>query len=189
MPLQIGCAVQYKNTWYIRTECKIVGPEDYRLGLIMGLNITCRALVLKTADPAQSMYIGIDVGELERLGGLDHKMPWKSVFALIKDTEMRLHNSLLSVPLGCLWMQKWWSGRGRLLSTTKWPSLGTIQIYFTLQLSPFYTYLNLDMPCSDEFCPGAILPGGAIAPPAPPSPTSMGCKFIYNFHLQCSTIL
>ena len=115
----------------------------------------------------------IDVGELERLGGLDHKMPWKSVFALIKDTEMRLHNSLLSVPLGCLWMQKWWSGRGRLLSTTKWPSLGRIQIYFTLQLSPFYTYLNLDMPCSDEFCPVAILPGGAIAPPTPPSPTSM----------------
>ena len=58
MPLQVGCAVQYKNTWYIRTECKIVGPEDYRLGLIMGPNITCRALVLKTADPAQSMYIG-----------------------------------------------------------------------------------------------------------------------------------
>ena len=24
----------------------------------MGPNITCRALVLKTADPAQSMYIG-----------------------------------------------------------------------------------------------------------------------------------
>ena len=58
MPLQVGCPVQYKNTWYIRTECKIVGPEDYRLGLIMGPNITCRALVLKTADPAQSMYIG-----------------------------------------------------------------------------------------------------------------------------------
>ena len=114
----------------------------------------------------------IDVGELERLGGLDHKMPWKSVFALIKDTEMRLHNSLLSVPLGCLWMQKWWSGRGRLLSTTKWPSLGRIQIYFTLQLSPFYTYLNLDMPCSDEFCPGEILLGG-YRPPLPPSIMSM----------------
>ena len=123
----------------------------------------------------------IDVGELERLGGLDHKMPWKSVFALIKDTEMRLHNSLLSVPLGCLWMQKWWSGRGRLLSTTKWPSLGRIQIYFTLQLSPFYTYLNLDMPCSDEFCPGAILPGGAIAPPAPPSPTSMPVEVVFSW--------
>ena len=58
MPLQVGCAVQYKNPWHIRTECKIVGPEDYRLGLIMGPNITCRALVLKTADPVQSMYIG-----------------------------------------------------------------------------------------------------------------------------------
>ena len=58
MPLQVGCAVQYKNTWYIRTECKIVKPENYRLGLIMGPNITCRALVLKTTDPAQCMYIG-----------------------------------------------------------------------------------------------------------------------------------
>ena len=29
------------------------------------------------------------------------------------------------------------------------------------------------MPCSDWFCPGEIFPGGAIAPPAPPSPTSM----------------
>ena len=28
------------------------------MGLIMGPNITCRALVLKTADPVQSMYIG-----------------------------------------------------------------------------------------------------------------------------------
>ena len=28
------------------------------MGLIMGPNITCRALVLKTADPAQSTYIG-----------------------------------------------------------------------------------------------------------------------------------
>ena len=28
------------------------------MGLIMGLNITCWALVSKTADPAQSMYIG-----------------------------------------------------------------------------------------------------------------------------------
>ena len=62
MPLQVGCAVQYKNTWYIRTECKIVGPEDYRLGLIMGPNITCQALVLKTADPAQS----IDIGNLNK---------------------------------------------------------------------------------------------------------------------------
>ena len=131
---------------------------------------------------------GIDVGELERLGGLDHKMPWKSVFALIKDTEMRLHNSLLSVPLGCLWMQKWWSGRGRLLSTTKWPSLGRIQIYFTLQLSPFYTYLNLDMPCSDEFCPGAILPGGAIAPPCPPHPLRLCLNLCpSNYTVICET--
>ena len=28
------------------------------MGLIMGPNITCRALVLKTTDPPQSMYIG-----------------------------------------------------------------------------------------------------------------------------------
>ena len=28
------------------------------MGLIMGPTITCRALALKTADPAQSMYIG-----------------------------------------------------------------------------------------------------------------------------------
>ena len=33
-------------------------PNNYRLGLIMDPNITCRALVLKTADQAQSMYIG-----------------------------------------------------------------------------------------------------------------------------------
>ena len=40
------------------TECKIVGPENYRLGQIMGPNITCRAPILNKAYQAQSMYIG-----------------------------------------------------------------------------------------------------------------------------------
>ena len=41
----------------------------------------------------------IDIGEPERLGVLDPKIPWKSVFALMTDTNMQIHNSLLSVPL------------------------------------------------------------------------------------------
>ena len=51
------------------TEYKIVGPEKYRLGLIMGPNITCLAQILKNAYQAQSMYIG---NPDKQVGGPNH---------------------------------------------------------------------------------------------------------------------
>ena len=42
----------------MRPEWKICGSAKHRLGLIIGPNITFGALVMKTADPAQCIYIG-----------------------------------------------------------------------------------------------------------------------------------